>query len=254
MGKVYIIGCGPGDPDLLTVKAVRAIKNLDIALVDHLISEEILELIPPGVKIIYVGKQKGKHSVKQEEINRFMYEFAKENLVVGRLKGGDPYVFGRGGEELIYLKSKGIDVEIIPGITSALSTGIPVTFREFSSSFSVVSAHIKGNKFNKNWIELLKIPNHTTIVLMGLSRVKEIKEEAIRQNIDLEIPTAIISNISRKNQKVVTGTLRDIEKIAQLVETPAIIMFGEVVKLCHKFADIEDLIRNQPYILMNLNH
>jgi uroporphyrin-III C-methyltransferase len=235
MGKVYIIGCGPGDPELLTIKAYQAIQKIDIALIDHLISDEIIELIPKKTKIIYVGKQKGKHFVKQEEINRFMYEFAKKGLTVGRLKSGDPYVFGRGGEEYIYLKERGIDVDIIPGITSALSANIPVTFRGYSTSFSVVSAHLAGNRFNKDWVELLKIPNHTTVVLMGLSRAKDIKEEVLKQSINLDIPIAIISNASRKNQKAVIGKLSEIEELSKKSEKPAIIIFGDIVKLYNKF-------------------
>lgn len=235
MGKVYIIGCGPGDPELLTIKAYKAIQNIDIALIDHLISEEIIELIPKKTKIIYVGKQKGKHSIKQDEINKFMYEFAKEGLTVGRLKSGDPYVFGRGGEEYVYLLERGIDIEVIPGITSALSANIPVTFRGYSASFSVVSAHLAGNRFNKDWIPFLKVPNHTTVVLMGLSRVKDIKKEAVKQGVDTDIPTAIISNASRKNQKVNIGKLSEIEELAKKSGKPAIIIFGDVVKLYSKF-------------------
>ncbi|RUM50087.1 MAG: uroporphyrinogen-III C-methyltransferase [Hydrogenothermus sp.] len=235
MGKVYIVGCGPGDPELLTLKAFRIIQNLDVALIDHLISEEIIQLIPKKTKIIYVGKQKGKITLKQEEINKLMYELAKQELLVGRLKSGDPYIFGRGAEEAIYLLERGIDVEVISGVSSALAAplyaGIAPTCRGYATNLSIVSAHLRGNKFNKDWIPLLKIPNHTTIVLMGLSRAKEIKEEALKHDIPTNMPVAIISNATRENQKTFITTLEELPEIAKKAEKPAILVFGNVVKL-----------------------
>ncbi len=236
-GKVYLIGCGTGDPELLTIKAYKTLQKLDVALIDHLITDEVVELLPERTKILYVGKQQGKLSVKQEDINRLLYEFAKTGLKVGRLKSGDPYIFGRGGEEALFLIERGVEVEVIPGITSAISaplfSGIPVVMRGYSTGFSVVSAHLAGNRFNKDWIPLLKIKNHTVVVLMGLSRAKDILEEAIRQGIDLNIPLAIISNASRENQKVVTGKLEEIVELAKISEKPAVLVFGKVVSL-HK--------------------
>ena len=246
-GKVFLIGCGTGDPELLTIKALKTFQRLDIALIDHLITDEIVSLLPEKTKILYVGKQKGKLSVKQEEINRLIYEFAKEGLTVGRLKSGDPYVFGRGGEEALYLLEKGIEVKVIPGVSSGITVpmyaGIPVVMRGYSTGFSVVSAHLKGNRFNKDWIPLLKIKNHTVVVLMGLSRAEDILNEAKRQNIDLEIDIGIISNGSRKNQKVLIGKLKDIVKLSKEAEKPSVIVFGEVVKLHRKLPNLmaEDL-------------
>ncbi len=244
-GKVYLIGCGTGDPELLTLKALKAFKKLDIALIDHLISQEIIELLPKETKILYVGKQQGKLSIKQEEINNLIYEFAKEGLTVGRLKSGDPYVFGRGGEEALFLLERGVEVEVIPGISSATSAplyaGIPVVMRGYATSFSVVSAHLAGNKFNKDWIPLLRLKNHTVIVLMGLSRAKDILKEAKRQNINLNIPVAIISNASRKNQKVITGKLNELENLSKQAEKPAVIVFGEVVKLKDKLLKTNEI-------------
>ncbi len=233
--KVYLIGCGTGDPELLTLKALKAIEKIDIALIDHLISEEIVNLIPENTKIIYVGKQKGKLSLKQSDINKLMLEFAKDGFSVGRLKSGDPYIFGRGGEEALFLLSNGIDVEVIPGVSSSttapLMAGIPVTMRGLSTNFSVVSAHLAGNKFNKDWIHLLKIPNHTTVVLMGLSRAKQIKEEALKIGVSEDFPVAIISNASRKNQKVIITDIGNLDKKSKKAEKPAVIVFGEVVKM-----------------------
>jgi len=251
-GKVYLIGCGTGDPELLTVKALKTFNKLDIALIDHLISEEIIELLPKRTKILYVGKQQGKLSIKQEEINKLIYEFAKEGLIVGRLKSGDPYVFGRGGEEGLFLVERGVEVEVIPGISSAISAplyaGIPVVMRGYATSFSVVSAHLAGNKFNKDWIPLLKLKNHTVVVLMGLSRVKDILEEAKKEKIDLNTPVAIISNASRKNQKVITGKLKNLVKISKNAEKPAVIVFGEVVKLKDKLLktnEIQEILQGE---------
>lgn len=245
-GKVFLIGCGTGDPELLTIKALKAFNKLDIALVDHLISQEIIELLPKKTKILYVGKQQGKFSIRQEEINNLIYEFSKEGLTVGRLKSGDPYIFGRGGEEALFLIEKGVEVEVIPGISSSTSaplySGIPVVMRGYSTGFSVVSAHLAGNRFNKDWINFLKQKNHTVIVLMGLSRVADILKEAKKQNIDLNIPVAIISNVSRENQKVITGTLKDITNIAQKAEKPAVIVFGEVVNLHKKLPNYKNVI------------
>ncbi len=242
-GKAYLIGCGTGDPELLTIKAVKSFKKLDIALVDHLISDEIIELLPLKTKILYVGKQKGKLSVRQEDINKIMYEFAKEGLTVGRLKSGDPYVFGRGGEEALYLLNKGIEVEVIPGVSSGITAplyaGIPVVMRGYATGFSIVSAHLQGNRFNKDWITLLKLKKHTVVVLMGLSRASEILNEAKRQSIDLETPVAIISNGSRKNQKVLVGKLKDIVKLSKEAEKPSVIVFGDVVNLHYKLPNLK---------------
>jgi uroporphyrin-III C-methyltransferase len=237
MGKVYLIGCGTGDIELLTIKAYKILQTLDVALIDHLITDEIVELIPSKTKIIYVGKQKGKLSLKQEEINNLMLEFAKQGLTVGRLKSGDPYIFGRGAEEGLFLISNGIQVEVIPGISSGTSApllaGIPVTARGYATNFSIVSAHLAGNRFNNDWIHLLKIPNHTTVVLMGLSRAKQIKEEALKIGVSKNLPVAIISNASRNNQKVIITSLENLDKDSEKAEKPAVIVFGEVVNL-HK--------------------
>jgi len=245
-GKVYLIGCGTGDPELLTIKAFKTFNKLDIALVDHLITDEIISLLPEKTKIIYVGKQKGKLSIKQEDINKLMYEFAKVGLVVGRLKSGDPYIFGRGGEEALFLIEKGINVEVIPGVSSAviapMEVGIPVLMRGYATGLSIVSAHLAGNRFNKDWIQLLKQKNHTVVVLMGLSRAKDILEEAKKQKINLNIPLAIISNASRKNQKIVMGSLKDIETLSKKAEKPAVMVFGNVVKLHNKLLNYKNVI------------
>ena len=232
--KVFLVGCGIGDPELLTLKALKSIEHADVVLYDHLISDEIMQLVPKGTKKIYVGKQKGYHSKSQEKINALIIKHAKKGRVVARLKSGDPFVFGRGAEELSDLFSENIAAEVIPGISSSISGplmgNIPITARGYASGFTVVSAHLKGNSVNLDWVELLGKENHTVVVLMGLSRVNEIVEEAARLGISKKKPCAIISNASRPNQKVVSTTLKRLVADAKDIERPAILVFGDVVK------------------------
>jgi len=231
--KVYLVGCGIGDVELLTIKALRVIQSVDVVLIDHLISEEIKAIIPNTTKQVFVGKEQGYHSKSQEEINALILKYVKKNKSVARLKSGDPFVFGRGSEELLALHKHNIITEVIPGISSAISApllaNIPITARGYASSFSVVSAHLKGNKINLAWIELLQKKEHTVVVLMGLSRIKEIMHEAKRQQIAMDKPCAIISNASRPNQKVILTTLKKLEKKSKDAQKPAILVFGECI-------------------------
>lgn len=171
--KVFLVGCGIGDPELLTIKAFKTIQKVDVVLYDHLISDEIMKLVPKSTKKIYVGKQKGYHSKSQEKITALIIKHAEKGRVVARLKSGDPFVFGRGAEELSDLVSENISAEVIPGISSSISGpmmgNIPITARGYASGFTVVSAHLKGNSVNLDWVDLLAKENHTVVVLMGLS-------------------------------------------------------------------------------------
>lgn len=240
--KVYLVGCGLGDVELLTIKAYRIIHSVDVVLYDHLISDEIMQLVPKKTKKIYVGKQKDYHSKSQEEINTLIIKYAKKGLQVARLKSGDPFVFGRGAEELQELLEESIKTEVIPGISSSVSApllaDIPITARGYASGFSVVSAHLKGNSVNLDWVDLLKKENHTVVVLMGLSRVSEILKEAKHLGVDVKKSSAIISNASRANQKVISGELQDLEHMALGVERPAILIFGDVVNLNKKLRSL----------------
>ena len=233
--KIYLIGAGTGDPELLTIKAYKLLQIVDTIFYDHLISQEILEIIPKSCNLISVGKQKGSHSKKQEEINQLMVDEVKKGKIVGRLKAGDPYIFGRGGEEFLYLVEKGLEVEVIGGVSSSTSFGVPPTMRGYSSGLSIVSAHLSGNRVNLDWVPLLKMRNHTTIVLMGISRVKEIYNKCLELGVANNLPVLVVSNISRQNEKRVFGELKDISALAKRVERPAIIVFGEVVKLDKEF-------------------
>ncbi len=231
--KVYLVGCGLGDPDLLTIKAYKIIESVDVVLFDNLISDEIMALVPKETIKVYVGKKQGHHSKSQEEIHETILQYTSKGLSVARLKSGDPYVFGRGAEEMLFLMERGIQTEVIPGISSAISAplfgNIPITTRDHASSFSVVSPHSKGHSLNLTWIDLLIRENHTVVVLMGLSRIVEIVEEATRQNIDKDLPCAIISNASRANQKVAHCTLGTLQEASKEMIRPSILVFGDVV-------------------------
>lgn len=235
LGRVTLVGCGTGDVELLTIKAYKAIENADVVFIDHLISDEIVEIIPKGTMKISVGKQKGAHSVSQEKINEMLLEYASKGFEVARLKAGDPYIFGRGAEEAQALMKHNIRVEVIPGISSAiagpLSAGIAPTARGYAANLSIVSAHLAGNSLNTEWINLLKMKNHTTIVLMGLSRAEEIVKAALDGGAEGNMPAAIISNASRPNQTRIITTLRELASFAKDAPRPGIIVFGDVVNL-----------------------
>jgi len=232
---VYLVGCGTGDVELLSIKAYKIISNANVVLYDHLIDPEILELVSPTALSIYVGKQKGCHSHSQDQINALICEHAQKGLTVARLKSGDPYIFGRGAEEAIYIQEEGYKVEVIAGISSALeapaSAGIPVTARNYATNFSVVSAHLKGSKVNLQWIDLLRLESHTTVVLMGLSLASKIQEAALKQGIDPFLDVAIISHATRPSQNTHITTLNKLAQTANGVESPAVLVFGDVVKL-----------------------
>jgi uroporphyrin-III C-methyltransferase len=231
--KVYLVGCGLGDVELLTIKAYKTIKKVDVVLYDHLISEEILNEIPKTTKKIYVGKQKDFHSKSQEEINKLILKYAKKGLQVARLKSGDPFVFGRGAEEMADVLNAGIECEVISGISSSISgcseALIPITARGYAAGFTVVSAHLKGNSINLDWVDILKKSNHTVVVLMGLSRTREISECSLKLGVDKNKSCAIISNASRENQSVVNTTIENLYEDSIGVERPAILVFGDVV-------------------------
>jgi uroporphyrin-III C-methyltransferase len=234
MGKVYLTGAGPGDVELLTIKALKMIQKADVIVYDRLANEELLKEAKNGAKFIFVGKEDKKHTLPQEQINELLYQEALKNDIVVRLKGGDPFVFGRGGEEALYLKERGIEFEIIPGITSAISApayaGIPVTHRKVAVSFRVVTGHEAPNK------EVSQIPwdsfkaDETIIFLMGLHNIQNIVSNLIRIGKDKNTPVAIISKGTMKEQLVVTGKLDNIIEKSKNIPTPALIVVGEVVK------------------------
>ncbi|MDN5113569.1 uroporphyrinogen-III C-methyltransferase [Aliarcobacter butzleri] len=235
MPKVYLTGAGPGDVELLTLKAVKAIQNADILIYDRLVNPEILELAKKECELIYVGKEDKKHTLPQEDINELIYQASLKYENVVRLKGGDPFVFGRGAEEALYLRQRGIKFEIIPGITSAIAVpayaGIPVTHRGLTTSFRVVTGH-ENPKKKISQIEWETFLNDETIIfLMGYHNIEIISSKLLSLGKRKDYPCAVISKGTTTEQKVVVGTLEDIVEKSKDLPTPVMIVIGEVVNL-----------------------
>jgi uroporphyrin-III C-methyltransferase len=235
VAKVYLTGAGPGDIELLTIKALRVVKEADVIIYDRLANPEILKEAKDGCAFVYVGKEDSNHTLPQEEINEVIYQSALKHEKVVRLKGGDPLVFGRGGEEAMYLNERGISFEFIPGITSAIAVpeyaGIPVTHRGITVSFRVVTGHESSNKDHSQipWENYKS--DDTIIFLMGLHRLKRIASKLIEIGKPKEYPIAVISRGTTPEEKTVVGTLEDIYEKAKDLPTPALIVVGEVVRL-----------------------
>ncbi len=238
--KVYLIGAGPGDPELITLKAIKAIERADVVVYDYLANPRLLGYARPEAEKIYVGKKGGHHTLSQEGIDHLLVEKAREGKVVARLKGGDPFLFGRGGEEAEVLVEAGIPFEVIPGVTSAIAApayaGIPVTHREHTSTFSMVTGHEDPTKEGSaiDWAALAKIG--TIAFLMGMKNLARICENLRREGKAPETPVAVIQWGSTPRQRVVTGTLADIvERVREAgLGPPSIILVGEVVRLREK--------------------
>jgi len=235
MSRVYLTGAGPGDIDLLTIKAHRVITQADVIIYDRLANPDILEMAKDGCEFVYVGKEDGHHSMPQDDINEVIYQNALKHETVVRLKGGDPFVFGRGGEEAAYLYERDIKFDIIPGITSAVSApayaGIPVTHRGVAVSFRVVTGHESPNKKTSQipW-ENFKTDD-TIVFLMGLHNLAKISSKLMEIGKSKDYPIAVISRGTTKDQKVVVGTLENIVQKAEGIPTPALIVVGHVVEL-----------------------
>lgn len=232
--KLTLVGAGPGDPDLITLKAIKAIEAADIVLYDALVSDEILNMIPNGVPTLSVGKRAGQHSHSQDEINELIVEFAYLYGHVVRLKGGDPFVFGRGSEEIEFAELHGIKVQFVPGISSSLSVpasiGIPITARGVSESFWVVTGTTKNGEVSSDLI-LAAQSSATIVILMGLHKIQEIMDqfEVFGKG---NVPVAVIQNGTLSNQRSVVGTVNNIVTLAkqEKIGAPAVIVVGEVVQ------------------------
>ncbi len=232
--RLTLVGAGPGDPELITLKAIKAIEAADIVLYDALVSDEILKMIPAGVSTLSVGKRAGQHSHSQDEINELIVEFAYLYGHVVRLKGGDPFVFGRGSEEITFAELHGLQIQFVPGISSSLavpaSLGIPITARGVSESFWVVTGTTKNSEISSDLI-LAAQSSATIVILMGLHKIQEIMEkfEAFGKG---ETPVAVIQNGTLKNQRSVIGTVNNIVALAKQegIGSPAVIVVGEVVR------------------------
>ncbi len=234
-GKVVLVGAGPGDPDLLTVKAARLIAQAEVIFADRLVGKGILELADPAAQIVPVGKSKGEHSVPQDEIHRRMIAAAKSGKRVVRLKGGDPFIFGRGGEEVEALRAAGIPVEVVPGISAALgvaaSTQIPLTHRDSAQAVTFVTGHAKlGEEPNLDWHALAR-PNQTVVVYMGVGMAGTIAARLTGAGRNPSTPVAVIENGTRANEIRAFGVLGSLSDIIQQagIQGPALLIIGEVV-------------------------
>jgi uroporphyrin-III C-methyltransferase/precorrin-2 dehydrogenase/sirohydrochlorin ferrochelatase len=240
-GEVYLVGTGPGDPDLLTFRALRLMQQADVVLYDRLIGDGIMNLVRRDAERIYVGKLKHNHVVPQEEIGKMLIRLAQEGKRVLRLKGGDPFVFGRGGEEIEALSENGIAFQVIPGVTAAVGcasyAGIPLTHREHAQSCVFVTGHEKDGQLNLNWKSLIQ-PRQTVVVYMGLTSLGAISDGFISNGADPLTPAAIIENGTRAGQRVITGTLESLlNKSAEAeIKSPALIIIGSVVTLRNKLS------------------
>ncbi len=234
MRKVYLVGAGPGDPGLITVKALELIKKADVIIYDRLVSKNLLKHAKKDAELTYVGKRGGKHSFTQERINQLLLEKAEEGKIVIRLKGGDPFVLGRGGEEAMALVQAGVEYEVVPGVTSAIAApaaaGIPLTDRRFASSFAVVTGQEEPGK--KERVDYSSIGTDTVVLLMGVANLDKIADEMLRSRQE-DTPVAIIERGTTHKQRVITSTLGRVAEEARRegVKPPAVIVVGEVVRL-----------------------
>ena len=237
LGKVYLVGAGPGDPDLLTLKGKNCLEQAEVILYDRLVSAELLEHAVQSAELIYVGKQAGKHCANQREIEELLVRKAREGKMVVRLKGGDPFVFGRGGEEAAALKRAGIPYEIVPGVSSAIAApayaGIPVTHRSCASSVAIVTGHETSNGSGQvKWSELTRSVD-TLVILMGLHNLREIMNRLLESGCEPQRPVALIHAATRPSQKSLLGTVQTIADLADQakLQSPTVIVVGEVVRL-----------------------
>ena len=238
-GTVYLIGSGPGDLDLLTLRAARLIGEADAVVYDHLIADGVLELVRPDAQKIYVGKETSNHTVPQDELNLLLVRLAREGKKVVRLKGGDPFIFGRGGEEIETLFEFGIAFEVVPGVTAAAGcaayAGIPLTHRDHAQAVVFVTGHLRDGSVNLDWPALAR-PNQTVVFYMGVGGIDEICRQMIAHGLPGNHPAAVVQNGTTSRQRVLTADLTTLPGKVQAagVTSPALIIVGTVVSLQQK--------------------
>lgn len=253
-GKVYLVGAGPGDYKLMTLKGLECIKKSDVIIYDRLANKEYLKEAKKNCELIYVGKASSDHALPQEDINKLIAKKASEGNIVTRLKGGDPYVFGRGGEEAEVLVEEGIEFEVVPGITSAIGglcyAGIPITHRDHASSFHVITGHLRDDGNDEFDWEIIAKNKGTLVFLMGISNLKKISDNLIKEGKAKSTPVALVSWATRSNQRVVTSTLEEVYETAmrENVKPPTLIVVGDVVELREKL----NFFENKPLFGKNI--
>ena len=247
-GEVYLVGGGPGDPDLLTFRALRLMQQCDVCVYDKLVSPEVLELVRRDAELIYVGKSRDQHTLPQEQINALLAKLALEGKRVLRLKGGDPFIFGRGGEEIETLMQQGVPFQVVPGITAANGVssyaGIPLTHRDYAQACLFITGHLKDGLLNLDW-EAMSRPHQTVVIYMGLVGLAEICQQLILRGVSPDMPVAVVQQGTTQQQRVVTATLETlaIKVAAAEMKPPCLTIIGEVVQLREKLNWFEPITK-----------